>query len=142
MKAEIKIKVTELNHEDLVDLLSTALYGNRTFAATYDRSVYESLKNTTGDCFEDKMADMLLAGHEITITDLWADGYIHARKKFVRFEGVYQNAAYKVGIKDFLKAASSPRGYELVKDILDGSGDAIDGHAFIQLVVFGEEVYE
>ena len=139
MKAEIKVKVTELNHEDLVDLLSTALYGNDTFAATYDRSIYEKLENTTGDCFEDKMADMLLAGHEITIVDLWAEGYIHAKKKFVRFDG--ENAVYKVGIKDFLKAASTPRGYELVKDILDGSGDAITGYVFIQLVVFGEEVY-
>jgi len=140
MKAEIK--VTELDHEDLVNLLSTALYGNNTFAATYDMRIYESLKNTIGDCFEDKMADMLLAGHKITITDLWADGEIQSKKKFVRFEGVYQNAVYKVGIKDFLKAASTPRGYELVKDILEGYGDAIDGHAFIQLVVFGEEVYE
>ena len=139
MKTEIK--VTELEHEDLVDLLSTALYGNNTFAASYDRHIYESLENTIGECFEDKMADMLLNGHKITITDLWAEGCIHAKKKFVRFEGVYQNAVYKVGIKDFLKAASTPRGYELVKDILDGSGDAITGFIFIQLVVFGEEVY-
>ena len=139
MKTEIK--VTEMEHGELVDLLSTALYGNDTFAATYDRSIYGSLENTTGDCFEDKMADMLLAGHEITIVDLWAEGYIHAKKKFVRFDGVYQNAVYKVGIKDFLKAASTPRGYELVKDILDGSGDAITGFMFIQIVVFGEEVY-
>lgn len=139
MKTEIK--VTELNHEDLVGLLSTALYGNNTFSASYDRQIYESLENTVGECFEDKLADMLLNGHKIIITDLYADGEVHSKKKFVRFEGDYQNAVYKVGIKDFLKAASSPRGYELVKDILEGYGDAITGHIFIQLVVFGEEVY-
>jgi hypothetical protein len=139
MKTEIK--VTDLEHEDLVNLLSTALYGNNTFAASYDRNIYESLENTIGDCFEDKMADMLLAGHKIAIIDLWADGEIHSKKKFVKFEGDYQNAVYEVGIKDFLKAASSPMGYKLVDDILEGYGDAITGHAFIQMVVFGEEIY-
>ena len=65
-----KITVTELDHEDLVNLLSTALYGSSWFEADYDNNIYKSLEIKEGDCFEDKLADMLLAGHKITIIDL------------------------------------------------------------------------
>ena len=43
MKTEIK--VTSIEHEELVDLLSTALYGSNWFAARYDRSLYETIEN-------------------------------------------------------------------------------------------------
>ena len=72
MKTEIK--VTNIEHEELVDLLSTALYGSTWFDASYDKKVYESLTKKTGECFEDKLADMLLNGHKIAIIDLEADG--------------------------------------------------------------------
>ena len=78
MKTEIK--VIELEHEDLVDLLSTALYGSTWFDASYNKEVYESLTNTTGECFEDKLADMLLNGHKIAITDEEADGEKYSDK--------------------------------------------------------------
>ena len=136
-----KITVTEFEHEDLVDLLSTALYGSTWFEADYDNDVYKTLKNTNGDCFEDKLADMLLAGHKIEITDLESDGESYS-KKFVRFEGKHnQYAVYEVGLKDFLKTASTKRGFKLVEDVLSGDGDYWTGDAFLQLVVFGEEIY-
>ena len=138
---ETKIKVTKLTHSDLVDILSTALYGNRIFAASYNRDIYESIEDKQGECFEDHLADMLLAGHKITIVDKDADGSKHSKKNFVRFEGEYQNAVYEVGLKDFLKAASTPEGYRMVEDMLEGFGDAITGDCFLQRVVFGEEIY-
>lgn len=138
MKTEIK--VTELEHDELVDLLSTALYDSSWFRASYDRDIYESLENKQGECFEDKLADMLLAGKKITITDFEADGESYS-KKFVRFEGKYQNAVYEVELNDFLKVASTKKGFRLLEDVLTGEGDYYTADAFLQRVVFGEEVY-
>ena len=134
------IKVTELEHDELVDLLSTALYGSTWFDASYDKNIYEKLENTQGECFEDKLADMLLNGNKITITDMEADGESYS-EKFVRFEGKYQNAVYEVELNDFLEVASTKKGFRLLEDVLSGEGDYYTADAFLQRVVFGEEVY-
>ena len=134
-----KITVTEINHEELVDLLSTALEGSNWFGASYDRDTYKKLENTTGECFEDKLADMLIAGHQITITDYEADGESYSSKcTKITADG---DAVYKVGLNDFLKVASTKRGFQLLSDVLDGTGDYWTADAFLQRVVFGEEIY-
>ena len=134
-----KITVTEINHEELVDLLSTALYDSSWFGADYDRDTYKKLENTTGECFEDKLADMLLSGHQITITDYEADGESYSSKcTKITVDG---DAVYKVGLDDFLKIASTKRGFQLLSDVLDGTGDYWTADAFLQRVVFGEEIY-
>jgi hypothetical protein len=135
---ETKITVTKFDHEDLVNLLSTALYGSSWFGASYDKKIYNTLTKTEGDCFEDALADMLLAGHKITITDYYAEGESYS-KKCVGFDG--EDANYEVTLKDFLKVASTKQGFKLVEDVLDGDGDFCTADAFLQRVVFGEEVY-
>lgn len=133
-----KITVTEFEHEELVDLLSTALYGSTWFEADYDSNIYNSLKNKKGDCFEDKLADMLLAGHKITIIDHEAQGESYS-KKCVGFDD--ESAIYEVTLKDFLKTASTQKGYKLLEEVLSGDGDYYTGDAFLQRVVFGDEIY-
>ena len=134
-----KITVTEINHEELVDLLSTALEGSSWFAASYDKTLYESIQETHGYCFEDKLADMLLSGHKITITDYEADGESYSSKcTRITSSG---NAIYKVGLEDFLKVASTKTGFQLLSEVLDGTGDYYTADAFLQRVVFGEEIY-
>ena len=134
-----KITVTEINHEELVDLLSTALEGSSWFAASYDKTLYESIQETHGYCLEDKLADMLLSGHKITITDYEADGESYSSKcTRITADG---DAVYKVGLEDFLKVASTKKGFELLNDVLDGTGDYWTADAFLQRVVFGEEIY-
>lgn len=138
MKTEIK--VLSFTHDDLVNLLSTALYGSSWFYADYDRTIYNTLKKTNGDCFEDKLADMLLAGHTITIIDMEAEGEKYS-DKCVRIDEDDESAVYEVELKDFLKTASTKDGYQLVVDVLSGDGDFYTADAFLQRVVFGEEVY-
>lgn len=138
MKTEIK--VTELEHDELVDLLSTALYGSTWFEASYNKDIYEKLETTHGECFEDKLADMLLNGHKIAFTDMEAEGESYSNK-FVKFEGKHQNAIYEVELNDFLKVASTKKGFRLLEDVLSGEGDYYTADAFLQRVVFGEEVY-
>lgn len=134
-----KITVTEINHEELVDLLSTALEGSSWFGASYDSDTYKKLENTTGECFEDKLADMLLSGHQITITDYEAEGESYSSKcTKITADG---DAVYKVGLNDFLKVASTKKGFQLLNEVLDGTGDYWTADAFLQRVVFGEEIY-
>ena len=138
MKTEIK--VTGIEHEELVNILSTALFGRSWFDAGYDRSVYESLAEKNGDCFEDILADMLLAGHKITITDYEAEGESYSNK-CVGINENDESADYEIDIEDFLKVASTEEGYRLIQEVLSGDGDYYTADAFLQRVVFGEEVY-
>ena len=68
---------------------------------------------------------MLLAGHKISIVDVEDDG----------------ESVYEIGLQDFLNVASTKRGYQLLGDVLSGDGDYYTADAFLQRVVFGEEVY-
>jgi hypothetical protein len=135
-----EIKVLSFTHDDLVNLLSTALYGSSWFYAEYDRTIYDTLKKTKGDCFEDKLADMLLAGHKITIVDMDAEGVKYS-DKCVRIDAEDESAVYEVKLEDFLQTASTKDGYGLVTEVLSGDGDFWTADAFLQRVVFGEEVY-
>ena len=134
-----KITVTSIDHDEMVDLLSTALEGSNWFGADYDRDIYKTLEDTTGDCFEDKLADMLMAGHKITITDYEAEGESYSNKCTKITADGY--VVYKVGLEDFLKVASTKTGFKLLNEVLDGTGDYYTADAFLQRVVFGEEIY-
>ena len=134
-----KITVTSIDHDELVDLLSTALEGSNWFGASYDKTLYESIQEPNGYCLEDKLADMLIAGHQITIIDYEADGESYSSKcTRITADG---DAVYKVGLDDFLKVASTKKGFQLLSDVLDGTGDYWTADAFLQRVVFGEEIY-
>ena len=133
-----KITVSEFTHDDLTCLLSTALYGSYWAGAGYDKEVYKTLTETHGNYLEDKLADMLLSGHKITVTDYEAEGEKYS-DNFVGFDG--ENAVYKVGLNDFLKVASTKKGYSLAKDVISGDGDFWTADSFLQRVVLGEEIY-
>lgn len=149
MNTEITVKT--MRHDELVNLLSTALTGSSWFGATYDRKIYETIEDTHGYCFEDKLADMLLAGHQITIIDYAADGDTHSSKcTRITADG---DAIYKVGLKDFLEVASTQIGYELLRETIGYSEEMGDDHdeaptgdfwtadSFLQRVVFGDVIY-
>ena len=62
-----------LKREQLIDILSGALYGSPWFGADYKTEDYLEIKNGVNDedeCFEDKLADLLLAGKKINIYDI------------------------------------------------------------------------
>ena len=68
-----KATITELSHEDLVDLFSTALYGSSYLSADYEEEVE---RNGSG-YFEDILANILLHDGEILITDHYAEGSVY-----------------------------------------------------------------
>ena len=140
-----RITVTELSHEDLVNILSTALYGCDYLTSDYNDDTWNKIPEDKkeGDCYEDHLADMLLNGHYITITDLYAEGQIYGLRKHpvpasVDEEG---NVTYCLSLEDLLWACSSPRGYELVTETLSGEGDYFTANNLLQIALFGEEIY-
>lgn len=135
-----KITVTALEHDELVDLLSTALYGSTWFGAGYDDDLYDAIDDPIGECFEDALADMLLAGHKITITDYEAEGESYS-DRCISIDEEDGIAVYEVGLEDFLKVASTKSGYKLLEEVLEGNGDYWTADSFLQTVVFGEVVY-
>ena len=68
-----KTTITELTHDDLVNLFSTALTGSSYLVADYD----ESTEYDEDDCFEDILANILLHGGSIKVTDYYADGCVY-----------------------------------------------------------------
>ena len=70
---KLETKVTEITHDDLVLLLSTASEGSSWLAFSYKRDDYEPLKSED-DFFDDKLAQILLAGKSIEACDYYAEG--------------------------------------------------------------------
>lgn len=68
-----KTTITELTHDDLVNLFSTALYGSSYLSADYE----ESIEYDEKDCFEDILANILLHDGSIKVTDYYADGCVY-----------------------------------------------------------------
>lgn len=148
-----KITVTELSHEDLVDILSTALYGCDYLRTDYDRKEWASIpeENRPGDCFEDHLADMLLNGKTIEITDLESDGELYKVRgvpcKVVKEMSdynpneTYEVSVYTLNLKAILRACSTPRGYKLLTETLSGEGDYFTANNLLQIALFGTEIY-
>lgn len=68
-----KTTITEITHDDLVNLFSTALYGSSYLGADYE----ESIEHDEEDCLEDIIANILLHGGSIKVIDYYADGCVH-----------------------------------------------------------------
>lgn len=130
----MKSKITELTHHELGDILSF-VNDEGHFGLDYSKEIWAQLSNKTEDpCFEDKLADMLLAGKSITIIDYDADGAVYADGKLDEDE----NGIYTLRIEDFLEWGDPHLAYE----ILEGDGDAWTAYEFIQKVMFhGEIIY-
>lgn len=66
--------IIEVNHEDLVNLFSTAFYGSTYLSVEYDDS---QIENDEDDCHEDSIAKVLLSGGTIKVTDHYAEGSVY-----------------------------------------------------------------
>lgn len=143
----LETKVTEITHDDLVFLLSTASEGSSWLAFSYKKSDYEPLKKE-GDCFEDKLAKILLAGKSIEACDYYAEGEHYGN---LPYEVLEDDAAvcYKLTLEDIKtglgKAFSSPNYLATyAHDLIEDEGvnlDQPEAESLMQYILFGEEIY-
>lgn len=69
-----KTTITELGHDDLVDLFATALYGSTYLSADYTIEDRKSVDVPDYACYEDILAKILLSGKSVEVTDDYAEG--------------------------------------------------------------------
>lgn len=151
MKSEVKI--TEITHTELVNLFSTALFGSSYLEADYNSDFYNSLPNDKkhGDCFEDKLADILLNDGSIVFIDNYSEGEIYSSLgKVVTSEDGFEYGLYSVTLTDILnglsKAMSGKYGRyvkECANSLVEDSTtfDLCSADALIQGILFDEVIY-
>lgn len=146
-----KTIVMDVNHDDLVDLFSTALYGSYVFGCVYDSVEYHALPNADdNDCYEDVLAKLLLAGKSIEIIDKQSededDHYGNLNHKWDNDDEVM---VYIVTLKDIID------GLQRALDCDDewilmcvhnfatqnGNFDLYQAEALLQYIIFGEVIY-
>lgn len=145
----MKAKVTELTHDELVDILSTALYGCDYLGIDWDDDEWKLIPENkkTGNCVEDKCADLLLNDKTIRLYDMYTDGDIYGSKgKPVEGEEIEdwgQNAVvYKLKLQDFLDACSTEEGIRYATELLiKEDGDYFIANNLLQIAMFGEIIY-
>ena len=146
-----KTIISDINFEDLVDLFSTALYGSQKFGAYYNKSDYEKCTDKKdGDCYEDKLARILLNGGTVVVFDLYAemdeDFYGDLPHKWNEKHEVMD---YTVSIKDIevgIQKAIDNGGWsaECARDLVnheDGNLVLQEAEEVMQWILFGESIY-
>lgn len=154
--------ITEITHEDIVDLLSTALYGGNIFGVDYDSNEYRKLPNLDKyKCIEDKCAELLLNGKSITIYDRYAEdeedfhgGLYHS------WDFGDETMDYTITLSDIKKGLQKcidgkfkvndgcdeeiPYIRKCVADLIDrenGNLDLFEAQDILQVIIFGKIIY-
>ena len=137
------IQVIGVTHEELVNLFSTAFYGNENMGAHYDRHELDQIPEDQreGDCFEDFLADMILNGKSIQVTDYLAEGEVYGDLPSHPAEYDDEFIVYDVTLEDILQGLSSEVNFQMMQEIQSGEGDMFTAWGLIQRIVFGEEIY-
>lgn len=145
-----KVVVKDITHEDIVNLLSTALYGSEWLSACYDKVFYLSKcdpKDT--DCFEDKLAKVLLGGGYISL----CDGYAEDEDEFygdIEHDWDYEceTMDYRINLETLtrgLERAAASKGWasDCFLHLMQQAGefDYCEANCLIQWIMFGEEIY-
>ena len=138
---KFELKVTEITHDELVSVFSM-LYTTNDFQFAYNKKNYAQIPEDKreGDCLEDKVADSLLNGFKVAITDTYAEGEVHNEnlEHEIDDDGA---VTYYVGLQDFLNGFSNKDAMEHVKDLADENDDYTTAYCLIQYVLFGEQIY-
>ncbi len=160
MKIKRQTKIEELSHEDLVNLFSTALYGNPRIGCDYDKDFYNTIPvgKVNGDCYEDKIADVLLNGGKIYLYDEDADGQVYGNRGEVIEDDncvMYPTTLEDVkrglenafnGTFNFSFDADNEKKYamECAEDLYDEDScnlDLTEADVLLQIIMFNEIIY-
>lgn len=153
MEIKRNTEITNITHDDLVKLFSTALYHSATFEVDMDRDFYNMLseKKKHGLRKEDKMADIILNGGNIFVYDKNDDGTPLSDIGTVIDNGSDEPyVLYTINMKNIIDGLSScangDRGdyeQECFENYLHNSREFDQGDADVlfQNIVFKETIY-
>lgn len=160
MKINNNVEILDITHEDLVILFSTALYGSSYLSAEYNKEFYNSIPESKreGDCFEDKIADVLLNGGEIYIYDGYSEGEVYNKNGILIKEDYSDDeyAQYTLTLTDIIEGLQRAANgtykvnddYKFIRqcfnEYVEDEGydlDLTDADALMQVIVFNELIY-
>lgn len=137
--------VTEITHEDLVNLFCTATYGSYWLGISIPRGNKTTIYKT--DCLEDVWARVLLAGEPLYMTDNYAeDSESYGELPHEWIEGYMRYTFTLEDVKKGVAKALDSGGYiaEYIHHWADDDCCEFDNpqaEAVMQWIVFGEEIY-
>lgn len=156
---KIKSNVTEIAHDDLVNLFSGSMYcGYSFFGCIYNSKDSKNVKKS-GDCIEDIIAKILLSGKSVEIVDTNAEDSDDFYGNLPhRWDADEQMMVYTVtlddikkGIEKCLECSSTDDNSscsswlaKCARDIFMDGGynlDKPEAEAVMQVIVFGELIY-
>lgn len=159
-----KTTITEITHEDLVNLFSTALYGSTYLSADYTIEDRKSVDVSDDDCYEDIIAKILLAGKSIEVTDDYAEGCSYGLLPY-RFQDKDDDGSsviYRVTLDDIKRGlekaadgtfkgdddkyranelAFARKAYDAFVNYDDCGFDLVYADALMQIILFDEIIY-
>lgn len=155
--------IEELTQEDLSNFFSTALYMSEIFDARYNKKKWHHIF-LPSDCFEDKLAKILLSGGTIDIIDCFAEDKedIHNKDlgRWVKTgcDSHSHEAVYTISLKDIEAGLSNAAdgsfktcecesydwAYKVIAAMksMDVDYDQSDAELILQIICFKEHVYE
>ena len=95
-----KMTITEISHEDLVNLLSTATYSSCWLVGRIAKGVRNKLDIQPDDSREDVWAKALLAGYPIYMVDYYAEGCVYGDKGSVDKNDEAEPGIYRITLED------------------------------------------
>ena len=137
---KLKFKVTELSHEDIVEILSSACYANEYMSIRYNKNLLKDVTRQGSDCLEDRAADLLLAGKHIYVIDWDAKGQAYGDLPHSELED--DVLKYRVTLEDFINGMNTEEAVPYVYQLYeDGVLTSYSAYMLLQIIVFGEEIY-
>lgn len=148
---KLKTKITDITHEDLVNLLSTAGYGSYWLGLDYDTEDFMQIEDHDKyGCIEDKMAAILLSGKSVTLYDMYAEDETDFYGKLPHaWDKDNSTMDYDVTLNDIKKGiekALNNGGWdaECAMHLVDEDScefDQSEAENLAQIIMFGETIY-
>lgn len=152
-----KTTITELTHDDLVELFSTALSWSSYLGADYE----ESIEHDEKDCFEDILANILLHGGCVKFNDYYSKGDVYGELPheldeenecttyFVTYDDIKQglekaaDGTFKGGNDEYRanELAFARNAYDAFVNYDNCVFDSVYADALMQIILFDEIIY-
>lgn len=159
---EYTCTITGIDHNDLVDLFSTAIYGNPMMSANYaedQEPLVETIRKDYKDkgktpSIEDIWAEIIIRGGQLRVLDieecytteapveLYSGNYVKAERLKANPPCLYYVAAYTISMETIMKGLNSTEAFTYAKTLfIDEEGDMYTAYNLMQIILWGEVIY-
>lgn len=146
---KIKAIITEINHDDLVNLFCTATYGSSYFDVVKKKKDYYGTElEDENDCREDTWAKVLLSGKPVYVLDYYSEEVAYGNLPQVWDEkrGAMKYTVTLEDIKKGLQEAIGNGGWDAkcAFDLINDDScdfDLTEAENLLQIITFGEAIY-